>query len=149
MKKMFLATLAFTTLVGCATTSTKIDSAATSIHNANGRILVGAARVNRVTDRVIKRAGPLVLTGVCVLQPQYCEPAKAAYSMAKATHNEITRMISGLTLVQEAEYGTKLATLYQQFQLQIDEVNTLIAKYGGEPLDMTEFNAAVAAAQTQ
>lgn len=141
MKKL-IPLLALSLLAGCATVAPVADN----VHEVNGKLLAGATKINRVTDKIIRRAGPLVTTGVCIVQPQDCEAAKAAYSLARTTHNQITATIAGLTVVYDADPGTKLATLYQQFQLQIDDVNKLITKYGGDPLDMTEFNAAVEAA---
>lgn len=146
MKNLFLllALIAFAALSGCATTG----NLSADTKTANTKILAAATKANRISDRVIKRAGPLVLTGVCIVQPQDCAAAKSVYSIALATHKEITVLIADLTEVNAAEQGLKLVTLYQKFQANIGAVNSLISSYGGTPLDMTEFNATLAEYQT-
>lgn len=140
----FLLTIVF--LNGCATTNT--TTVETNLNTHSARVLAAATKANQVADRVIKRAGPLVLTGICIVQPQDCAAAKAAYSLALATHKEITVLIADLKDVNTAEKGTKLATLYEKFRSNIDACNTLVSQYGGTPLDMAEFDETVTEYQT-
>lgn len=140
MKNLVLV-LAALVLTGCATTQTTSSDRTT-------RILTAVTKLNGVTDRIMRRAGPVVLTGVCITQPQYCVPAKAAYALALSTHNEITVLIQAAKAANEAPDGTKLATLAQKFVENIDSLNRVVALYGGTKVDLAEFQATYSECQT-
>lgn len=147
MRNLFLLSLLTIILLsGCATT--KVETIEADLNSHSAKILAAATKANQVADRIIKRAGPLVLTGVCIVQPQDCAAAKAAYSIALATHKEITVLIADLKDVNTAEKGLKLATLYEKFRSNIDACNALVSQYGGEPLDLTDFDNTLTEYQT-
>lgn len=123
MKRLLITLMALAICAGCATTP-----ASTATKSKVGVVIDKGSRILHV-------AAPLIMTGTCLAYPEYCAAAKAAYIAAKAAH-------AAMGNINDAESGTKLATLAQEFTANIDVINDALVKTGQTKVDTTEFIAA-------
>jgi hypothetical protein len=101
------------------------------INTEVSKVLTVATRINTLTGRLMKTTGPLVITGICLAQPEYCSPAKAAYSLALAAQKEYASVLADAIAANVAPDGTKLATLAGTFQAHFSAINSLVVAGGG------------------
>jgi len=133
MKKTVIAMIMMLALCSCATTSTTNITELTTQQKA--------LKVIKGGERVLGVAGPLITAGMCIAYPEYCVAAKAAYVSAK-------KILVSMETVTDAESGTRLATLVQEFQADLDSINTVLAKTGQQPVDVSPFVEAYKSAVT-
>jgi len=145
MKTKFLLSLMLLGLSACASTGKNINNNDADRIDA---ILTAAQQVNTVSGIILDGAGPLAVTGICVAQPPHCAAAKAALTLAHGTHDEITRLISAADAAHAAPDGTQLVTLGEKFAAEMGNINTLVAAYGGMPVDITTYRSVLTRLQT-
>lgn len=111
-------------LAGCATipTTDGVDAS---------KVLATATNINNITGTLMKTVGPFIVVGLCVTQPEYCIPAKSAYSLALAAQKEYAQLLADATTANQAPDGMKLATLAATIRVHLLEVNKLIVAAGG------------------
>lgn len=113
-------------LSGCAGT---LQTKVVEVHNR-------AERIGTIGGKIVKRAGPLITAGVCIITPEYCILAKSAYKAAVITVNTIGEL-------KTAEDGEKIIVLAQEFTKNVDNINEILVASGKEPLDLKEFQEEV------
>lgn len=140
MKKAFWIILLLISLTACATTGANNTTADVD------QAIATARQINGSATALLNSAGPLVVSGICVVQPQDCLAAQTALKLAQGTNDEIGKLIDAAEATHQAPDSAKLATLTTSLMANIGDINKLIAAYGGKPLDVTTFSAAAAAA---
>ena len=139
MKKAFWIILLSISLTACATTGANNTAADVDQNIATAKQINGSATV------LLNSAGPLVVSGICVVQPQDCLAAQTALKLAQGTNTEIGNLIAAAEATHQAPDSAKLSVMTASLMANIGDINKLIAAYGGQPLDVSSFNAAAAA----
>ena len=132
--RLIVAALICMLFAGCATThidnATPIDPAVARV----ARIRAKADKLSSLGGRIIKRTGPFIAAGVCVVAPEYCIASKAAYRGAVVA-------INAIEAEKSADDGLKLAALAEEFQKNIDTINGVMVATGQDKIDLSEFQA--------
>ena len=141
MKKI-LVSLMLIMLTGCAGVQTKINTDV-------GKVLPVMVKINDITGSLMKAVGPIGIAGLCMVQPEYCAPAKTAYTLALGAQGEYSKLLADAQSINVTPDPLKLATAASTFQTQFTAINQLIVAAGGADNSkiLADLNANIAELQ--
>lgn len=147
MKKLICLSLILTAalLAACTHNSGVIndtDPAARAEQKA--RLRAAVVRVDTAYGKILRSAGPVAVTGVCLVNPAYCEIARSALSVASRVHAEVNPALVKWAENDNLILPVNITTGAKIFRQNIDEINTMLIDTGGKPIDTAELDAALA-----
>ena len=103
------------------------------------------AQINETMTTVVMNDGPIAVSLLCVAAPGDCPAAQGALALAQATQLELNNLTKTAQAVNAAPNTAKVSTAVGSVLANFDQINSLIAQYGGKPIDISPIQAALVA----